>query len=154
MSYFVSYDYFLTVFALARHFGPNQPSLDSTSAFWYCCTSIMRIAGISIHLYCTKGITRMQLQIRWKDTVRQYHDVTYRGCIIKRYKGGWIITNINPTDTNIYHCIECAENAIDQQLIDKPRKKTPIEKHMASTLSEKLKKTLRICKAGHTGPPF
>lgn len=65
----------------------------------------------------------MQLQIRWKDTVRQYHDVTYRRCIIKRYKGGWIITSINPADANIYHCIECAENAIDQQLIDKPRKK-------------------------------
>lgn len=65
----------------------------------------------------------MQLQIRWKDTVRQYHDVTYRRCIIKRYKGGWIITSINPVDANIYHCIECAENAIDQQLIGKLRKK-------------------------------
>ena len=62
----------------------------------------------------------MQLQIKWKDT-KQYNDVTYRKCIIKRYKGGWIITSINPADVNIYHCIECAENAIDKQF--KPRKK-------------------------------
>lgn len=39
VSYFVSYSYFLTFLALARHFGPNKPSLDSTSAFWYAITA-------------------------------------------------------------------------------------------------------------------
>ena len=80
----------------------------------------------------------MQLQIKWKDTSKQNNDVTYRKCTIKRYKGGWIITGINPPDANIYHCIECAENAIDQLFISKPRKENSRRKaHGIHIIGEK-----------------
>ena len=68
------------------------------------------------------------IQIRWKDTGKKNNDVKYRNKIIKRYNGGWIITGMKKHDRNIYHCIECAENAIDQQLTGKTRRNAPKRK--------------------------
>lgn len=59
------------------------------------------------------------IQIKWKDT-RKYKDVKYRKQTIKRFNGGWVVETLS--DNNIYHCIECAENSIDEQLKGKTRK--------------------------------
>ena len=57
------------------------------------------------------------IAIRWPDS-RAYKTVTYRKRNIKRFNGGWVIDD-EPT---LYHCIECAENAIDAREPDPPRR--------------------------------
>lgn len=58
----------------------------------------------------------MVLHITWKDT-KEYKDFKYKGMIIKRLNGGWIVEGL---DNNIYYSLDCSYNAIDKSLGTEP----------------------------------
>lgn len=58
------------------------------------------------------------ISIRWSDS-KTYKTVTHRKQKIKRLKGGWVIND----GSTVYHCIDCAMNAIDVQKGIKKRAK-------------------------------